>query len=63
MAKVLFGSETYPKGFMPRRIGNYTAHHPVKYAACSVSNFNEPNAFGDAVAPRSLCNASMNVLR
>jgi 2,4-dienoyl-CoA reductase (NADPH2) len=34
------GLEKYPHLFQPRKIGKYTAPNSVKYAACSVSNFN-----------------------
>ncbi|MFC1705542.1 FAD-dependent oxidoreductase [Planctomycetota bacterium] len=34
------GLEKYPNLFKPRKIGAYTAPNSVKYAACSVSNFN-----------------------
>jgi 2,4-dienoyl-CoA reductase (NADPH2) len=41
MAKALSGSEKYPNLFQPRQIGQFLAPNSVKYAACSVSNFNK----------------------
>ncbi len=35
------GIEKRPDLFKPRKIGRFTAPNSVKYAACSVSNFNE----------------------
>lgn len=40
MAKVLSGSETYPKLFKRGSIGHLTAPSFVKHATCSVSSFN-----------------------
>ncbi len=34
------GIDKYPDLFAPRKIGKFTAPNSVKYAACSVSNFN-----------------------
>ncbi len=33
----------FPNLFKPRKIGRFTAPNSVKYAACSVSNFNHPD--------------------
>jgi len=40
MADALSGAEKFPNLFKPRRIGQFVAPNSVKYAACSVSNFN-----------------------
>ncbi len=37
------GVTRYPNLFRPRRIGRFTAANSIKYAACSVSNFNHPD--------------------
>ena len=37
------GVRRYTALFRPRRIGKLTAPNSIKYAACSVSNFNEPD--------------------
>lgn len=37
------GVRKYPNLFKPTRIGGLTAKNAVKYAACSVSNFNTPD--------------------
>lgn len=37
------GVERFPNLFGPRKIGSFTAPNSVKYAACSVSNFNNPD--------------------
>ena len=57
MAKVLSGSDMYPNFFKPKSVGNFTAPNSVRYAACSVSNFNDLYTVGDAVLPRDICDA------
>jgi 2,4-dienoyl-CoA reductase (NADPH2) len=37
------GVRSHPNLFRPRKIGGLEAANPVKYAACSVSNFNNPD--------------------
>jgi 2,4-dienoyl-CoA reductase (NADPH2) len=37
------GVRRYAKLFSPRRVGKLTAANSIKYAACSVSNFNNPD--------------------
>jgi 2,4-dienoyl-CoA reductase (NADPH2) len=37
------GVRRYSKLFSPRRVGKLTAPNSIKYAACSVSNFNNPD--------------------
>jgi 2,4-dienoyl-CoA reductase (NADPH2) len=37
------GVRRYPALFRPRRVGRFTAANSIKYAACSVSNFNNPD--------------------
>jgi 2,4-dienoyl-CoA reductase (NADPH2) len=37
------GARRYSALFAPRRIGKLTAANSIKYAACSVSNFNDPD--------------------
>lgn len=37
------GARRYPNLFRTRRIGRLTAPNSIKYAACSVSNFNHPD--------------------
>ena len=37
------GHLKYPHLFEPRKIGQFTVPNSVKYAACSVSNFNHPD--------------------
>ncbi len=37
------GLNKFPNLFKARKIGKYTASNAVKYAACSVSNFNNPD--------------------
>ena len=57
MAKVPTGSETYPKLFKPRSIGDFTLPAFVIHAARSVSNVNEMDKVGEIVLPQDARNA------
>ena len=65
MANEFPGMDKYPHLFKPRKIGKDTAPNSVKYAACSVSNFNNEDGSiteREFARMRTICNTGAGII-